>query len=125
MNKGGSPFRSKLIPYFERIRSMRKGGASYAEIVNALNKDYGINTHKSTVHDFVRVRAKGLRHLYALPEDDAYCEEKAKLAAEGKASSEDVFAMLRRVAKERTEAAKEKDKKHESRFTFDETQPIR
>ena len=125
MNKGGLPFRSKLIPYLERIRSMRKGGASYAEIANALNKDYGINTHKSTVHDFVRVRAKGLRHLYALPEEDAQSEEKAKPAAEGKASQEDVFAMLRRVAKERTEAAKEKDKKHESRFTFDETQPIR
>jgi hypothetical protein len=125
MNKGGRPFRSKLIPYLERIRSMRKGGASYEEISDALNKDYGINTHKSTVHDFVRVRAKGLRQFYALPENGTSSGKAPMPAAGGKSSPEGVFSMLRRVARERTEAAQEKEKKRKNGFTFDETQPIR
>lgn len=122
MRGGGKPFKSKLIPYLERIRSMRKSGTSYTEIAEALNREYGIGTHRSTVHDFVRMRAKGLlKPVYVLPEEEAASGKASKPAVEMKDAKEDVFAALRRAAKERAESAKRK----KGGFTFDETQPIR
>ena len=116
----GKPFKSKLIPYLDRIRSMRKGGASYTEIAEALNREYDIGTHRSTVHDFVRVRAKGLKPVYVLPEEEASCAKASKPAAGMKDAKGNVFAALRSAAKERAENAK----RHEGGFTFDETKPI-
>lgn len=49
---------SRLEPYIELIREMRKRGRSYREIADVLKKSCGVMVGKSTVHDFVLAQLK-------------------------------------------------------------------
>jgi hypothetical protein len=63
----GKPFQSKLIPYEDLIRDLRKAGRTYREISDILKKDHGIEAHPDTVNSFVIVRARGAK-VYTLPD---------------------------------------------------------
>ena len=116
MEKGGKPFRSKLVPYLETIRSMRKGGSSYAEIAEALKRGNGIEVERTTIYSFVKARSKIRKVRYAIVDGNG---EPVKEAGAGK--EENVFSALRRAAKANVEAREKKS----SGFNFDETQPLR
>ena len=50
--------RSRLEPYRELIREMRRKRRSYREIVQVLRKECDLQVSVSTLHDFVRLRSK-------------------------------------------------------------------
>lgn len=50
--------RSRLEPYRELIREMRRTSRSYREIVQVLRKECDLQVSVSTLHDFVRLRSK-------------------------------------------------------------------
>jgi hypothetical protein len=50
--------RSRLEPYRELIREMRRRGRSYREIIHVLHKQCGVKVSISTLHDFVRLRSR-------------------------------------------------------------------
>jgi len=52
------PSRSKLEPYREFIRELRRRGRSYQEITNILRDRCGVTAGVHSVYNFVRVRAK-------------------------------------------------------------------
>ena len=116
MGKGGKPFRSKLVPYLETIRSMRKGGSSYAEIAEALKRGNGIEVERTTIYSFVKARSKIRKVHYAILEPGAEPPKEA-----GAVKTDSVFSALRKAAKANVEAREKKS----SGFSFDETQPIR
>jgi len=106
MNRGGRPYRSKLVPYLDEIRGMRKNGSTYSEIAEALNRDHGLGTHRSTVHDFVKVRAKGFRRIYALPED--YGAKPQEAETDQKASDKEApLSSMRMIVKARQDEAEQ------------------
>ena len=53
------PGRSKLEPYSEFIRELRRRGRSYQEIAQILRDRCGVTTAVHSVYNFVRVRGKG------------------------------------------------------------------
>src|SRR5665213_998586 len=52
------PARSKLEPYAELIRGLRKRRWTYRRIAAVLREQFGVITGRSTVHEFVKVRAR-------------------------------------------------------------------
>ena len=50
--------RSKLEPYRELIRNLRRKGLSYRQIAAHLQQHYGVYAAISTIHSFVKVRSK-------------------------------------------------------------------
>ena len=52
------PAPSKLEPYAELIRGLRQRRWTYQKIAVALRERFGLATGPSTIHDFVRVRAR-------------------------------------------------------------------
>ena len=62
----GSKWRSRLIPYDEDIRRMRRQQVSYNAIA-AWISDHGLVITGSAVHAYVRARARRQRDLYRLP----------------------------------------------------------
>ena len=55
------PSRSKLEPYREFIRELRRRGRSYQEITNILRDHCGVTAGVNSVYYFVRVREKAER----------------------------------------------------------------
>ena len=49
---------SKLEPYADLIRGLRQRRWTYRKIAAALRERFGLATGKSSIHDFVRVRAR-------------------------------------------------------------------
>ena len=52
------PYRSKLEPHRELIRELRRKGRTYREVAKLLNERLGLYVAPSTLHSFVKVRAK-------------------------------------------------------------------
>jgi hypothetical protein len=63
----GKPFRSKLEPFAELIRDLRRKRNSYQEIRDKLREEHGITASRSTIFSFVKVRSKR-RKFYAMTE---------------------------------------------------------
>ena len=61
---------SKLEPYHELIRTLRQRRWAYKEIAAALRDEFGTSAAPSTIHAFVKVRAKR-RAPPALPPADS------------------------------------------------------
>lgn len=59
------PGRSKLEPYLEFIRELRRRGRSYQEIAQILRDRCGVTTAVHTVYNFVRVREKPAKRVRA------------------------------------------------------------
>ncbi len=59
---------SKLETHRELIRQLRRKGCTYRDIVRVLRERIGLHVAVSTIHSFVKVRAKHRKHLqYELP----------------------------------------------------------
>ena len=52
------PPRSKLEPHRELIRELRRKGRTYREVAVLFGERLGLNVAPSTLHSFVKVRAK-------------------------------------------------------------------
>lgn len=52
------PPRSKLETHRELIRQLRRKGCTYRDIVRILHERVGLDVAVSTIHSFVKVRAK-------------------------------------------------------------------
>ena len=62
------PPRSKLETHRELIRQLRRKGCTYRDIVRILRERVGLNVAVSTIHSFVKVRAKHRKQIeYELP----------------------------------------------------------
>ena len=62
------PPRSKLETHRELIRQLRRKGCTYRDIVRILHERVGLEVAVSTIHSFVKVRAKHRKQIqYELP----------------------------------------------------------
>ena len=62
------PPRSKLETHRELIRQLRRKGCTYRDIVRILHERVGLDVAVSTIHSFVKVRAKHRKQVrYELP----------------------------------------------------------
>lgn len=52
------PAPSKLEPYHELIRTLRQRRWAYKEIATTLREEFGVTAAPSTIHAFIKVRAK-------------------------------------------------------------------
>jgi hypothetical protein len=52
------PYRSKLEPHRELIRELRRKGRTYREVAHLFEERLGLSVAPSTLHSFVKVRAK-------------------------------------------------------------------
>lgn len=52
------PYRSKLEPHRELIRELRRKGRTYREVAHLFAERLGLYVAPSTLHSFVKVRAK-------------------------------------------------------------------
>src|SRR5215471_15212849 len=55
--------RSKLEPHADVIRELRRKGRTYEEIANFLSERFDLKVAPSTIHAFVRVRARRHQRL--------------------------------------------------------------
>jgi len=70
MNRGSSqkPPRSKLETHRELIRQLRRKGCTCRDIVRILHERVGLDVAVSTIHSFIKVRAKHRKQVqYELP----------------------------------------------------------
>ena len=62
------PPRSKLETHRELIRQLRRKGCTYRDIVRTLHERVGLDVAVSTIHSFIKVRAKHRKRVqYELP----------------------------------------------------------
>ena len=62
------PPRSKLEAHRELIRQLRRKGCTYRDIVRILRERVGLDVAVSTIHSFIKVRAKHRKQVqYELP----------------------------------------------------------
>lgn len=61
------PEPSKLEQHRELIAKLRKKRLTYQEIADIFRTEYNLGVAPSTIHHFVRIRAKGLRKQFELP----------------------------------------------------------
>ena len=62
------PPRSKLEPHRDLIRELRRKGRTYREVATLFQERLGLHVAPSTLHSFVKVRAKHRKHTqYELP----------------------------------------------------------
>ena len=62
------PPRSKLETHRELIRQLRRKGCTYRDIVRILRERVGLDEAVSTIHSFIKVRAKHRKQVqYELP----------------------------------------------------------
>jgi len=55
------PAKSKLEPYADLIRTLRRKRWTYQQIAEALKTEFNLSTASSTIHNFIKVRAKQKR----------------------------------------------------------------
>ena len=118
--------RSRLEPYWELIREMRRRGRTYREIAHVLADKCHVTVAASTVHDFVQVRSKNRPRKSqaelpprAKPEETSKPAPAEETAASGPASQDDVRSRIEAV-KRRPQPEKPKRV-----FEYDENEPLR
>lgn len=123
------PPRSRLEPYRELIREMRRRGRTYREIAQVLAEKCQVRVAPSTVHDFVRIRSRRSKgRPTVLPEPiggelvapEEPTEAAAKKPPERSAQEQD--EIRRRIAslKQRPKPAMQKPV-----FEYDDQEPLR
>jgi hypothetical protein len=71
-NLPDKPPRSKLEPHRELIRELRRKGRTYREVAQLFHERLGLYVAPSTLHSFVKVRAKHRRRAqFELPPLDS------------------------------------------------------
>ena len=107
--------RSKLETHRELIRQLRRKGCTYRDIVRILRQRVGLDVAVSTIHSFIKVRAKHRKQVqYELPalEPESFVNTRI--------SSGDVAS---RIAALKAKPVAQKAKpKH---FHFEESEPLK
>jgi hypothetical protein len=69
------PPRSVLQPHVHLIRQLRRKRLTYRAIARLLHAEYGVSVHWTTIHSFLKVRARRrcdeIRPKYELPDEGA------------------------------------------------------
>lgn len=105
-------FRSKLEPHRELIRELRRKGRTYRDIARIFGERLNLSVTPSTIHSFVKVRAKHRKQVqFELPP-----------LATGENLSESNVAAIERVAALKARPTG-KPEKH-APFKFRENEPL-
>src|SRR5208282_6655052 len=109
------PPRSKLETHRELIRQLRRKGCTYRDIVRILHERVGLDAAVSTIHSFIKVRAKHRKQVqYELPPLEPQSRVTARMNPEDVAS---------RIAALKAKPIEQKAKpKH---FHFEESEPLK
>jgi hypothetical protein len=109
------PPRSKLETHRELIRQLRRKGCTYRDVVRILHERVGLNVAISTIHSFVKVRAKHRKQVqYELPPLESETLVSTRINPEDVAS---------RIAALKAKPVERKPKpKH---FHFEESEPLK
>jgi hypothetical protein len=102
------PPRSKLEPHRELIRELRRKGRTYREVARLFHERLGLHVALSTLHSFVKVRAKHRKRT------------QFELPPVGQAATES--PVLERVAALKAKPAVRESKR--ARFVFRENEPL-
>src|SRR6202140_1901311 len=79
--------RSKLETHHELIRQLRRKGCTYRDIVRILHERVGLEVAVSTIHSFIKVRAKHRKQVqYELPPLEPQSSVNSGMSSEGVAS---------------------------------------
>ena len=107
--------RSKLETHRELIRQLRRKGCTYRDIVRILHERVGLDVAVSTIHSFIKVRAKHRKQVqYELPPLEPESSLNTRLCPDDVAS--------------RIEALKAKPVGHKAKpkhFHFEESEPLK
>ena len=108
------PPRSKLETHRELIRQLRRKGCTYRDIVRILHERVGLDVAISTIHSFVKVRAKHRKQVqYELP----------PIESESKPISLNSGDVALRIAALKAKPIEQKAKR--KHFHFEESEPLR
>ena len=109
------PPRSKLETHRELIRQLRRKGCTYRDVVRILHERVGLDVAASTIHSFIKVRAKHRKQVqYELPPLEP------QSSVDTRVSSDDVAS---RIAALKAKPVEHKTKtKH---FHFEESEPLK
>lgn len=110
------PPRSKLEPHAEVIRLLRKKRRTYQEIAQFLREHLQVSAAPSTIHDFVKTRARQAKRNRVAEDIPAPPESHKEKATSAKPSTTDPIAAL----KQRPKPAARKPV-----FEYDENEPLR
>jgi hypothetical protein len=107
--------RSKLETHPELIRQLRRKGCTYRDIVRILHERAGLEVAVSTIHSFIKVRARHRKQVqYELPPLEQESSVNTRM------SSDDVAS---RIAALKAKPVEQKAKpKH---FHFEESEPLK
>ncbi len=107
------PPRSKLEVHCEFIRKMRRKGLTYRELARVLRDQLGLPVAPSTIHSFIKVRAKHCKLAqFELPSPES--EEAAASPSNG---------VSVRIATLKAKPVSTETKKR--RFSFQESEPLK
>lgn len=108
------PPRSKLETHRELIRQLRRKGCTYRDIVRILHERVDLDVPVSTIHFFIKVRAKHRKQIqYELP----------PLESESLVSRKNPADVASRIAALKAKPVEHKAKpKH---FHFEESEPLK
>ena len=112
------PPRSKLEPHADVIRQLRRKGRTYQEIAHFFAEHLGIKVAPSTIHAYVRVRARRGQHAtIELPPDTRTKSFQVQTSA-----AESEIEIRKRIEElKRRQPPKETEKRV---FEYDETEPL-
>ena len=122
------PSRSKLEPYQEFIRELRRRGRSYQEITHILRDRCGVTAAVHSVYNFVRVREKAEKRTRPRPPGggrsadigtSSGLAERAHLQPRPPTGN-DAWKNIERLRQRRLERSDE-----EKAFAFNEDEPLR
>jgi hypothetical protein len=118
-----SPPRSKLEPHLDVIRQLRRKRLTYREIAAFLQTHAGVSVHWTTIHAFLKVRARRrcdeLRPKYEMPEPTPAPAPAAAAPPQGQT---DFAAIKLRIAEK--VRAQELQAQVNPRFTYEEGEPL-
>jgi hypothetical protein len=116
------PSRSKLAPFQEFIRELRRRGRSYQEITHILRDRCGVTTAVHSVYNFVRVREKAERKLRTRQNRRAGSAEPAKggFLQPRPQDGNDAWKNIEKLKQRQSERPAE-----EKVFVYDENEPLK
>lgn len=117
------PPRSKLEPHAEVIRALRRKHRTYQEIAAFLREHLQLAVAPSTIHEFVKTRARQARKPAAETEQWISADGPQPAPAGSPSSSDDEIRERIRAAKQRSASARTPGA--EKVFHYDENEPLR
>jgi len=115
--------RSRLEPYWELIRELRRRGRTYREIAQILAEKCQVTVAPSTVHDFVRLRT---RHRQR-PQPTELRPPESASGVDSIPVAGDIAPGAESDVQGRIEALKQRrppEKPEKARFEYNENQPL-